>query len=127
MGTPGKRAPSDEVLRQALHRAWKSGTSLAKHGKAMKLSPPGVLKIIREGTDLQHLTRNKLLLWYAEERAGVDGLPLAIAELFYERLLPGLPDATRAEFLGELAARARAAYEKQGVPPPHWLDELDEE
>lgn len=127
MGTPGKPLPSDDVLREALNRAWgQDDASLSKLGKKVGLSPAGVLKFLN-GAVPRHKTRNKLLLWYLEQRPEAGEPALSVAEPLFARLLPGLADATRRTLLRRVAALARDAYERQGTPPPLWLGELGDD
>jgi len=124
MGTPGKPLPSDDVLRDAVRRAWgESGASLHTLGKAIGLSPAGLLKFIN-GAIPRTATRKKLLEWYIGQPP-VQGEPSrATAEPLFAWLVPGLPDSVRARILQAIATRLLDEYRRQGTQPPHWVTEL---
>jgi hypothetical protein len=124
MGTPGRPVPSDDVLREAVRRAWeRDDASLHTLKDEIGLSPAGLLKFLNGATP-RPSTRNKLLRWYATQPP-LQGEPeLAAAEPLFARLLPGLPEAVRTRLLRMLAARASDEYRRQGTPVPRWMDEL---
>jgi hypothetical protein len=125
MGTPGKPVPSDDVLRDAVRRAWAAepGASLHTLGRAIGLSPAGLLKFIN-GAIPRAGTRKKLLDWYTAQPP-VQGEPsLATAEPLFAWLVPGLSDGVRARILRSLATRLLDEYRRQGTAPPRWVTEL---